>query len=115
VASAVVVELGHQPPVGFPGGGEFLLAFFGAASQVEVLLLEGLDLVLQRGDIGRGTQAGALADLGAEQFGQPVFEAAGLLFEAPAAVAEVDVVGQQRAAADGGCPGTVTRRRTGML
>jgi hypothetical protein len=97
----VVVELGHQPPVGFPGGGEFLVAFFGVASQVEVLLLEGLDLVVQRGDVGRGAEAGALADLGAEQFGQPVFEAAGVLFEAPAAVAEVGVVGQQRPAADG--------------
>jgi hypothetical protein len=43
-ASAVVVKLGHQPPVRFPGGREFLLAFFGAffgaAVQVEVLLPE---------------------------------------------------------------------------
>jgi hypothetical protein len=34
------VDLVHQPPVCFPGGGEFLLSFLGAAAQVEVFLLE---------------------------------------------------------------------------
>jgi len=37
-----------------PGRGEFLIAFFRAAAQVEVFLPEGLDLVVQRGDIGGG-------------------------------------------------------------
>jgi hypothetical protein len=37
------VDLGHQPPVGFPGGGELLLSFLGSVAQVEVFLLEGLD------------------------------------------------------------------------
>lgn len=101
----MVVQLCHQPPVGFTGGDEFLLTIFDAAAQVEVFLLEDLDLVVQHGDVGRWAEAGALADLGAEQFGQTVFEAADVLFETPGAVAEVGVVGLQRPAADRGCPG----------
>jgi hypothetical protein len=67
-AVSAVVELGHQPPVGFTGGGEFLIVLLGAAAQVEGFLLESRDLVFQRGDVGRGAEAGALADLGAQQF-----------------------------------------------
>lgn len=66
--------------------------------------MEGLELVVQ-GGVGRGAETGALADLGAEQFGEPVFEASDVLFEAAGAVAEVGVVGQQRPAADGASPG----------
>ena len=41
-----------------PGDGEFLVASFGAAAQVEVLLPQGLNLVVQRGDVGRGATSG---------------------------------------------------------
>lgn len=61
------VDLVHQLPVCFPGGGELLFPFFGAAAQVEVFLPEGLDLFVQRGDVGRGAESGALADLAAAQ------------------------------------------------
>jgi hypothetical protein len=49
--------------------------------------------------------AGALADLCADQLGQPLLKAAGVVFEAAVAFAEVGIAGQQRLAADGACPG----------
>jgi hypothetical protein len=101
---STVVEFGHQAAVGLAGGGEFVLAFFDVAAQVEVFLLEGLELIVQHGDVGWRAEAGAAADLGAEQFRQPVFEAADVLFEAPGAIAEVGVVGLQRPAADSAGP-----------
>jgi hypothetical protein len=105
VVSAVVVEFGHHPPVGFPGGGEFLLAFFQGSAQVEGLLAEGAGLLAKGGEVGGRAEPGALADLGAEQFGQALLDCVGVVFETPVAFAQVGVVGQQRAAADGGGPG----------
>ena len=103
--SAAVVELGHQPPVGFPGGGEFLVAFFECLAQVEDLLAQAVGLFAEGGCIVGGAEPGALADLGAEQFGQALFESAGVVFQAAVAFAQVGVVGQQRAAAGGAGPG----------
>jgi hypothetical protein len=61
-----VVEFGHHPPAGFPGCGEFLVAFFERALQVEDLRAEAVGLFAEGSNIGRGAEAGALADLGAE-------------------------------------------------
>jgi hypothetical protein len=103
--AGAVVEFGHHPPAGFPGGGEFLVAFFERAPQIEDLLAELFHLFLEGSGVRRGAEPGALADLGAEEFGQAFFEAAGVVFEAAVAFAQVGVVGQQRAAADAGGPG----------
>src|SRR4029077_10330884 len=63
----------HHLPVGFAGGGEFLVAFFEGVPQVEDLVARLLHLSPEDGGAARGTEPGALADLGAEQFGEPVF------------------------------------------
>ncbi len=66
---SAVVELSHQPPVGFAGGGEFLLAFFECLAQVEDLLAQAVGVFAEGGCVVGGAEPGALADLGAEQFG----------------------------------------------
>ena len=108
---SAVVEFGHQPPVGFPGGGEFLVAFVECLAQVEDLLAQAVGLFAEGGFIVGGAEPGALADLGAEQFGQALLEPAGVVFQAAVAFAQVGVVGQQRAAADGACPGRAASGR----
>ena len=99
-----MVELGHQPPVGFPGGGEFFVAFVECLAQVEDLLAQAVGLFAEGGCVVGGAEPGALADLGAEQLGQALLEPAGVVFQAVVAFAQVGVVGQQRAAADGAGP-----------
>src|SRR2546430_10023124 len=101
---SAVVELSHHPPVGFPGGGEFLVSFFKCLAQVEDLLAQAAGLLAEGGCIVGGAEPGALADLGAEQFGQALFESAGVVFEAAGAFAQGGGVGPQGAAADGGGP-----------
>ena len=105
-----MVELGHHAAASLPGGSEFLVTFLQRPPQVENLLAEAVSLFADSSDIGCGAEAGAFADAGAEQFGQLVFEAAGVVFEAAVALAEVGVVGQQRPAADSTCPGRAVRR-----
>ena len=49
-----MVEFGHYPPAGFPGGGEFLVAFFECLAQVEDLLAEAVGLFAESSSIGWG-------------------------------------------------------------
>jgi hypothetical protein len=58
-SAPVVVEFGHHPPAGFPGCGEFLVAFFERALQVEDLLAEAVGLRMERCDMSSRSTSGA--------------------------------------------------------
>lgn len=67
------VELVHQPPVGLPGGGKFLLAFFQELSQVQDGLLLGLQLVVEGSGAGGGSEAAAVEGLLTEEWSVSAF------------------------------------------
>jgi hypothetical protein len=66
-------------------------------------VVQAVDLVAETGCIGGGAKPGPLADLRAEQFGQALFQAGCVQFEAAVAFAKVGVVGLQRPVADSTC------------
>jgi hypothetical protein len=68
------------------GGSEFLVAFFECFAQLKDLLVEAVDLVAQSSSISRGAEPGALTDLAAEQFGQALLQAVGVVSDASGAV-----------------------------
>ncbi len=64
------VELGHELPVGGPGRGEVLVAFFELEAQVDGLLFEVGDLLAEGVDVGGGAESGLVPGLLAECLGQ---------------------------------------------
>ena len=58
-SSAGAVELVHQPPVGLAGRREFLVAFFQHSAKFQDGLALGLELGVDGGGAGRGTEAAA--------------------------------------------------------
>ncbi len=107
------VDLRDQPAVGVAGSVQFLVALLQDPAQVEDLLVEFTDLGLERGDVGgRGEAAAAERGL-AEQTGQAVFEGPDLLGEAAVLLAQVGVVGEQRAAAGSAARDVAARLATG--
>ena len=61
------VELGHELPVGGPGRGEVVVAFFELEAQVDGLLFEVGDLLAEGVDVGGGAEPGLAPGLFAER------------------------------------------------
>jgi hypothetical protein len=69
-AACCGVELGHELAVGYPGGGEFVVALAELEAQPGGLLFELGDLVVQRVGAGGCAEAGLLPGLLAERLGE---------------------------------------------
>src|SRR5450756_1749028 len=73
-SACLVVELGHEFPVGGAGGGEVVVAFFELQPQVGDLLFQAGDLLAEGVDVGGCAESGLAPGLVAECLGQPFFQ-----------------------------------------
>jgi hypothetical protein len=69
-----VVELGHQFGVGGAGGNEVLITFFELQAHAGGLLLELVDLLGERVNVGGRAESAVVPGQLVEGFGEPVFE-----------------------------------------
>ena len=109
-----LVEPCHQLAVRGPRGCEFVVAFFELQAQVGGLLLIVGDFLVERVNVGGGTETGFSPRLFAEGIGQPLFELADAGAEADGAFVGGKQVGLQGCAGDGGSCGVAGGWRCGF-
>ena len=109
-----LVELGHQLAVGGACGCEFVAAFFELQAQVGGLLLIVGDFLVERVNVGGGTETGFSPRLFAERIGQALFELPDPSAEPDSALVGGEQVCLEGCAGDGGSCGSPGGGRGGF-